>query len=529
LATSLASPISSEQLRREDDRRERGFALALVTALTFFAVLVHGYHPYAEDGGVYLPEIKRLLDPALYPHGSEFVVGHLRYSLFAPAMAGLVRESHLSVALVMLLVHLAAYWLTLFAGRLLAARCYSSRAARSGAVTLLAVWMTLPIAGTSLMLMDPYVTARSLSTPCALLALVGMMELLRPRFEVKDGETRWGAAVLCVVSLAGACVMHPLMGAYAVGSAMVLGVLLLENRVVRVWGTAGLALTAVAMAAGLQLAAAPESEIYQRIMLTRDYWFLSQWHWYELIGLAAPLMILSAVAWAWRREGDLARASLARMAVVCGVTATVVAGLFARMESGTHLVARMQPLRIFQLVYIVMTLVLGAELGQRVLQRRVVRWVVVFTMLAGVMVAAERETFPASRHLELPGVDGGGNAWERAFAWIRKSTPKDAVVALDAEYITGPGEDAQGFRAIAERSTLPDYSKDGGVVTNRPELAAAWLEGQVAQAGLNMEEDARRVARLRPLGVSWVVLERGAVTKFVCDYANEAVKVCRLP
>ena len=66
---------------------------------------MHGYHPYAEDGGVYLPEIKRLLDPGLYPHGSEFVVGHLRYSLFAPMMAGLVRESHLSVEMVLFLVH----------------------------------------------------------------------------------------------------------------------------------------------------------------------------------------------------------------------------------------------------------------------------------------------------------------------------------------------------------------------------------------------------------------------------------------
>ena len=81
----------------------------LVTALTFFALLVHGYHPYAEDGGVYLPEIKRLLDPGLYPHGAEFVVGHLRYSLFAPAMAGLVRESHFSLEMVLLLVHLATF------------------------------------------------------------------------------------------------------------------------------------------------------------------------------------------------------------------------------------------------------------------------------------------------------------------------------------------------------------------------------------------------------------------------------------
>jgi MFS family permease len=290
----------------------------------------------------------------------------------------------------------------------------------------------------------------------------------------------------------------------------------------------------MAMASGLCFAAPPESEIYQRVMLTRDYWFLSRWHWYELIGLIAPVVILSVVAFGRRRDDDAARVGLARMAVAAGVTATVVALLFARAGMATHLVARMQPLRIFQLVYIVMTLVVGAAVGERVLQRRPWRWVVLFSLLAGVMVVAERSTFPASRHLELPGAlvwsgSDGENRWEQAFVWIGRNTPKDALFALDAQYITKPGEDAESFRAIAERSALPDFSKDGGVVTNKPELAAEWLQGQVAQGKLSDESDALRVAALSPLGVTWVVLERGAVTGFSCLYSNEAVKVCRLP
>jgi hypothetical protein len=329
--------------------------------------------------------------------------------------------------------------------------------------------------------------------------------------------------------------MHPLMAAYGLGAVLLLGALLSASRRVRVWGTVGMGLTAVAMAAALQLSAPPESAIYQRVVLTRDYWFLSQWHWYEWIGLMAPLVILSVLALEQRREGDAARVGLARMAVLAGVTATVVAMLFARTGMATHLVARMQPLRIFQVVYVVMTLVLGAVLAERLLQRRPMRWVLVFSVLAGVMVVAERRTFPASKHLELPGALSGddsadeGNPYQRAFAWIGRNTPKDAFFALDAQYITKPGEDAQSFRAIAARSVLPDFSKDGGVVTNKPELAAEWLQGQVAQAGLGTESDARRIAVLRPLGVTWVVLEREAVTGFACVYANEAVKVCRLP
>ena len=76
---------------------------------------------------------------------------------------------------------------------------------------------------------------------------------------------------------------------------------------------------------------------------------------------------------------------------------------------------------------------------------------------------------------------------------------------------------------------LPDYSKDGGVVSTRPEITAEWMAGQKAQTGLSAETDAARLAALRPLGVSWVVLDRRAKTGFRCDYANEAVQVCRLP
>ena len=88
--------------------------------------------------------------------------------------------------------------MTLFAAWLLAARCYKSREARGGAVALLAVWLTLPIAGTSLMLMDPYVTARSLSTPCGLLALVGALQFLLPGLmEGERSRRRWRGLALC--------------------------------------------------------------------------------------------------------------------------------------------------------------------------------------------------------------------------------------------------------------------------------------------------------------------------------------------
>jgi hypothetical protein len=535
LATSLASPLASEAVESDRHRRERDFAALFVTALTLLALAIHGYHPNAEDGGVYLPEIKRLLRPTLYPHGSEFVVGHLRFSIFAPVMAGLVRLLHLRVETAILLVHLASFWTTLFAAWLLAARCYASRTARCGAVTLLAVWIGLPVAGTSLMLMDPYVTARSFSTPFALLALVGALEFLLPRYGRRD--TGWRGLTLCCGALVMAAAMHPLMAAYALGCVLVLACVTSASRWASIGGTIALCCLAVATAAAIQLLATPESTTYQGVVLTRYYWFLSQWRWYELIGLAAPLAILAAVAFGrrgWNRQGgdDSARIALAKTMLIAGATAIGVATLFARSGLTAHPVARLQPLRIFQLVYVMMILVVGSALAEWVLRRSVARWVVAFSLLAGVMVFAERQTFPHSAHIELPGATPWADLespWERAFAWISRNTPEDALFALDTHYITSLGEDAQGFRAIAERSALPDYSKDGGVVTNKPELAAEWMAGQTAQTNLNTEADAVRIAMLRPLGVSWVVLNRSAKTGFRCDYENETVKVCRLP
>ena len=114
--------------------------------------------------------------------------------------------------------------------------------------------------------------------------------------------------------------------------------------------------------------------------------------------------------------------------------------------------------------------------------------------------------------------------------WVRKNAPVDALFALDARYITeGHGEDAQCFRAIAERSALPDYSKDGGEASITPQLTEAWVAGTTAQSGLEQESDADRAAKVKSLGATWVVLERGADTAWVCPYANEGVKVCRIP
>ncbi len=59
----------------------------LFAALTIATLLVHGYHPLAEDGGLYVAGVELTLNRSLFPHFTEFVSEHMHYSIFAPVVA----------------------------------------------------------------------------------------------------------------------------------------------------------------------------------------------------------------------------------------------------------------------------------------------------------------------------------------------------------------------------------------------------------------------------------------------------------
>ena len=490
-------------------------AIAAVSLLSVFALAVQGFHPYAEDGGLYVAGIKKMLDPALYALRPEFVDAHLRFSPFASAVAGMTRITHIPLPWMLLALYAAGVWATLYAGWMVISRCTESRPARYGAVSLLACWLAMPIAGTSLMLMDPYVTARSISTPLTLLAIAWSLDAM---------SGSWRAGLLCAIALTLA-VVHPLMAGYALATVLIVPVVSSPHTRVRRWGPILLCALGFALATTVQACAPRESPQYLAAVMTRTYWFPLQWRWYELFGLAAPFVLLiglgrSSVSPRWR--------ALAHVAITLGAISIAVALVFSRVGLATHLVARLQPLRNFQIVYEVMILLLGAWLGERWLRLEPLRWALLLTSLGGIMFFAQRSTYPASAHFEFP-ASTPTNPWQEAFLWIRSHTPKDAVFALDPHYITRDGEDAQSFRGIAERNVLPDYSKDGGEASITPAVADAWVEGQVAQSGIDAESDALREAKLKPFGVDWVVLDEDSVTAWPCPYRNQTVKICRIP
>ncbi|WP_175529030.1 hypothetical protein [Granulicella pectinivorans] len=495
-------------------------AAGWVTGWTAVGMAVLGYHPYAEDGGLYVAEIKHRIDPGLYPWGTEFVAGHLGFAGFTGAMAWAVKTLGMSLDWVLLGVYAVSLWGMLLGVWCIAGRCYGDRRAQIGAVGLVAVWLGVPVGGTSMYLADPYLTARSVAIALTVMGLAAGV------------WRRWAWAA---VAVGMAVAVHPLMGGYGVvelgGLWCVLprmdsGCPTSQKRDVGHPGlVAAFLLGALVVGWVGQASGAPESEEYVRVAITRYYWFLSAWQWFEWVGLVAPMMILGWFAWRSRIEGEKA---IARWAVLVGGAAVLVALLYAREGARVHVVARLQPLRMMQMVYLTMAMVLGATVGRRVLRGVVWRWVVGLGVMAGVMFFVARETYPGSNALELPWV-APRNAWVRAFVWVREHTPRDAVFAIDANYVHWDGEDAQGFRAIAERSVLPDAAKDGGIASIRPELVGAWAAGEKAQAALTKKTDAERVAAVAGMGASWVVLGREGVTGFVCPYENERLRVCRLP
>jgi hypothetical protein len=501
---------------------------ALDLALALATLLIHGYHPFAEDGGLYVAGVEYTLDPSLFPHFTAFVTEHLRFSIFAPTLATFIHLTHLSLSWTLLLTTFASLTLLFYAAHRLLRECIASEPAQLAGMALLAAWATLPIAGTSLLLIDPYLTARSFSTPLTLLALA---------FALREWNTPRNIAT-CFMALLVAALFHPLMAAYGIAFVVCLRIVRLRHAALIF---ALLTILTLIAAAVLNHLAPAESAPLIAAEYSRYYWFLSQWQWYERLGLLGPLLVLAALL-RWPKLLDAPtpqRRSLIHAALVLGLIAILVALLFAHESSATHLVARLQPLRVFLLIYAVMALLLGAILTQSLLSSAAVspsRWTrqalssippAIFILFAALMFSVQRDTFAGSPHLEFPNTISQ-NPWVRAFLWVRENTPRNALFALDAHYISAHHEDAQTFRAIAERSALPDFSKDGGEASITPPLAPLWQQGFTAQLNLSTTPDPIRDHRLISLGVTWILLDATALTIHPCPYNNGTIKVCRL-
>src|ERR1700681_258633 len=108
--------------------------LGLLAMLTMVAALIMGYHPGLEDDAFYLAAIKRNLNPALFPHDSEFFRLQFQATIFDKVIAASVRLSHLPVLWSVFLWQLASIFLLLHGCWRISRRCFAQPPARWAAV-----------------------------------------------------------------------------------------------------------------------------------------------------------------------------------------------------------------------------------------------------------------------------------------------------------------------------------------------------------------------------------------------------------
>jgi hypothetical protein len=528
-------------------------SLSLLLALTILAFLIMGYHPGLEDDAFYLAAIKHDLNPSLFPHDADFFRVQFQATIFDKLIAFSIRLTHLPVAWAELLWQLLAIFLLLHGCRRIARRCFRDPPAQWAAASLVAVLLTIPVSGTGITLADQYLHPRTLATAAILAAIVNVMDYQ------KNGRHWWRVGIWLSVAFA----IHAIMASFGISLCFFLwwAQRASARKTTSPTPTSARITGAIFLPVGLVLPLKwifePASDAWRQAAATRSFYFISRWAWYEWLGIFVPVALLYAFArWAPHRaqavnhnpENDGNLLTLVWAVIYYAIFQTVV-GLAIMLPPSLERLRPFEPMRYLHLVYLFFFLIVGGILGRYVLGRHAYRWALLFVPLGAGMFYAQRQMFPATAHLELPGRTPT-NAWLQAFAWIRQYTPLDGYFALDPRYVELPGEDYHGFRALAERSVLADAVKDGGMAARVPSLAPRWLKEVTAERGWQDFGDEDFLHLKKEFGVDWIVLDRtnavmnvapvlGLVLidpgsfeefhpNFKCPYKNEQVFVCRL-
>jgi hypothetical protein len=502
--------------------------LALLLLLTVVAFLVMGYHPGLEDDTFYLAAIKRDLNPALFPHDADFFLLQFQATIFDKLIAFSVRLSHLPLAWTVLLWQFAGIFFMLHGCWRVARRCFSDRAAQWAGVAMIAALLTLPVTGTGISLADQYLHPRILATAAILAAIVDVIDRKYLR-----------AAALLILAFA----IHAVMAGLGISFCAFLW---WKQHASPRKESSSPVTAAVLIPPGLFIFFGwpfgwmfePASDAWRQAAATRGFYFLIKWEWYEWLGIFAPLILLYVLQRWLRTRASKENPNLLLLVsalIAYGIFQTV-AGLLVMLVPGLLRLRPFEPMRYLHLIYLFFFLFAGALLGRYVLGRHASRWLLLFVPLSGGMFYAQRALYPATEHIEWPGASSK-NAWLQAFAWIRQNTPVDALFAIGPHYMTQPGEDYHGFRALAERSVLADYEKDGGMAARVPRLAPRWLKELNAQQGWQNFQAADFQRLHKECGVTWVILARSDAlganesdpsTGLRCLYENRQVRVCRL-
>jgi hypothetical protein len=323
--------------------RNWGLPAAAALLLTPMALLAHSYKFVNDDQILYIPFLRRTLNPSLYPGDYFFGQPQATISIFENALAWPVRL--LGLEWTMLLGYLLVQALILFCLYRLARRLASPPAAFLAMVLFI---LPISIGGTFVRTYDNYFNPRTLVLPLSLLTLLALWKR-RP----------WWAAALVSLHL----LLHPLSGLHTWLVTVLLlawwawrryfsprsligpGILLLGIPGFLAWKSGG--------GGALWLDPAWRAVLWERT----PYVFLASWKTEDWISLGLYL-ILGIVGWsARRRDPRTTHLSLAVLGVVLAMTLAVAVGVD---WLGLAPLAQLQLARGWRLV-IVMAVIFGAD------------------------------------------------------------------------------------------------------------------------------------------------------------------------
>ncbi len=408
--------------------------------------------------------------------------------------------------------YIVSLFATLGSCWLLAVACFSSPRAHWTAILVITAVLTMPATNTGLLLIDPYITARSFSTPLTLFALASAL------------ERRYARVIIAALLTA---LVHPQMVVYLAFLMAVMWAADRRKQEVR----EPVQVMASAVGVGLFPSGfhiAPASGPYREALYSRDYFFLYNWTWYHWLGMLAPMAIL---AWFWRGNirGTRRGFQLLSFALIPFGLLSIVAAAVLCSSPEFEMFVRLQPLRSFHPITFIFVLLLAGVAGEYLAKSR--KWVPIafFVPLAAGMFIVARQTYPNSPQIEFP-AKASTNPWVETLLWIRQNTPENAVFAVDSHYFKDTPSDVHGFRAISTRSSLADYYKDSGVVSLFPALAPEWKQMSNATYGLNhfSVDQFRRLQQQYP-EVTWTVIHGSAPATMDCPYQQRGYSVCHMP
>lgn len=481
----------------------RGLGIACAAALAF---ALHGYHFGIADQKLYLPAALALVDPSLYPHDAPFFAIEARFTWYDELVAAVLRGG-IPLDVAMFVGQIGAVVLLLSAARRLLERCGATPAAQWAGTVALAIALPVPVAGTRIGVLEPYLLPRGLGIGLATWAAVFAL----------DRRAR------TLPLLAAAAALHPLTGVWSAGHVLALAWPIRGSRRI---GVVLLAVAAIGAAACVGPAPPAVNEAtFWRTALEPDVFGIRyplHWPWYEWLGVLAPLAVLGGLS----RDRHLSAGTrdVAWRLTVSTAVGVVLAVAFTLAPSRQWPV---QPMRHLHLVYVASLALLGGWTETRVLRGRMGRRALV-AVVAAASVVVLQQGYPASPHIEWPG-RLPDNAYVRAFDWVRTHTTVDTRIAIDPFYLRRPGPDWHSARVFTRRSMLSDAVHDLAPAAMNPALAERWTREQQGLSGWTGFSRGDFARLRRDFAVDWVVVAGTQGADLDCPFAEPAVRVCRTP